>query len=87
MKIDIYTSAVNGSKYLSVAKGTKLDSLAFTSELDSDLTKLSPFRTRLELDAGKDHNALDQADILQQIEQRGYAIHGAKQTIELEIKS
>ena len=83
MKIDIYTSSTNGAKYLSVLKGTKLDSLDLPKDTDSDLLNLSPFRTRLELDANKEHNAIDEADVLKQIEEKGYAIHGAKFTIEL----
>ena len=81
MKIDIYTSSINGSKHLSVEKGTKLESLSLPADIDSDLLSLSPFRTRLEIEAGKAHNALDQDDVLKQIESNGYAIHGAKQAI------
>ena len=83
MKIDIYTSAINGSKHLSVEKGTKLESLELPADLDADLLSLSPFRTRLEIEAGKEHNALDQDNVLKQIEANGYALHGAKQTLTL----
>lgn len=83
MKIDIYTSISNGAKYLSVLKGTKLESLNLAEDIDSDLLNLSPFRTRLELDINKEHNALDQADVLKQIEDNGYAVHGAKFSIDL----
>ncbi|MCK5881665.1 MAG: hypothetical protein KAG18_07295 [Sinobacterium sp.] len=83
MKIDIYTSALNGSKHLSVEKGTKLESLTLPADLDADLLSLSPFRTRLEIEAGKEHNALDQSDVLKQIEDNGFAVHGAKMTISL----
>ena len=85
MKIDIYTSANNGSKYLSVEKGTKLEALALPKDIDADLLILSPFRTRLELTAGKEHNALDQDDVMAQIKEKGYAIHAAKNTISLDI--
>ncbi len=81
MKIDIYTSAINGSKYLSVQKGTQLEKLTLPKDLDSDLLSLSPFRTRLEIEANKTHHALDQDDILKQIEANGFAVHGAKQSI------
>lgn len=83
MKIDIYTSTSNGAKYLSVLKGTKLDSLELPADIDSDVLNLSPFRTRLELDISKEHNAIDQADVLKQIEDNGYAVHGAKFTIDV----
>ncbi len=83
MKIDIYTSSNNGTKYLSVLKGTKIEDLALPADVDSDLLTLSPFRTRLVLEADKAHSALDQADIIAQLEEKGYAIHGAKFEITL----
>lgn len=83
MKIDIYTSTKNGSKYLSVPKGTKVASLQLPDTVDPDLLTLSPFRTRLELTPGKPHPALDQDNIIAQIEQNGYAVHGAKTEIKV----
>lgn len=83
MKIDIYTSSNNGTKYLSVRKGTKIEDLELPADIDTDLLTLSPFRTRLVLDADKTHSALDQADIIAQLEEKAYAIHGAKFEITL----
>ena len=83
MKIDIYTSTKNGSKYLSVPKGTKVESLQLPDSVDPDLLTLSPFRTRLELTPGKSHPALDQDNIIAQIEEKGYAVHGAKTEIQV----
>ena len=83
MKIDIYTSAVNGSKHLSVLKGVKLDSLVFPADIDTEILSLSPFRTRLDLNLEKEHDALEHVDVLQQIEEKGYAIHSAKFSISL----
>lgn len=81
MIIDIYTSATNGSKYLSIAKGTKLEGIILPETIDADLLSLSPFKTRLEIDTEKDHPALDPKDIAAQLEEKGYAIHGAKITL------
>lgn len=81
MKIDIYTSSKDGSKYLSVPKGTKVAELQLPDSVDPDVRTLSPFRTRLELTPGKPHPALDQDTIIAQIEQNGYAVHGAKTDI------
>lgn len=78
MKIDIYKSTKNGDKYLSVPKGTKVESLQLPDPVDPDLLTLSPFKTRLELTPGKSHPALDQDNIIEQIEKNGYAVHGAK---------
>ena len=87
MKIDIYTSIKNGSKNISVPKGVKIDSISFPFDLDPDLLTLSPFRTRLEVIKGKAHSALDQDDVIKQIEAKGYAIHGAKNIIDLGSKA
>jgi uncharacterized protein YcgL (UPF0745 family) len=78
LKIDIYKSTKNGNKYLSVPKGTKVESVQLPDPVDPDLLTLSPFKTRLELTPGKSHSALDQDDIIRQIEKNGYAVHGAK---------
>jgi uncharacterized protein YcgL (UPF0745 family) len=79
--IDIYTSATNGSKYLSVAKGTKLENIVLPETIDADFLSLSPFKTRLEIDTEKKHPALEHKDIFSQIEDKGYATHGAKITL------
>jgi len=78
LKIDIYKSTKNGNKYLSVPKGTKMESLQLQDPVDPDLLTLSPFKTRLEITPGMSHFALDQDNIIEQIEENGYAIHGAK---------
>lgn len=83
MKIDIYNSSIKGNKYISVPKGTKIESLELPADIDKDLLTLSPFRTRLELDTSKPHFALDQADIIRQIEEKGYAVHGSTLEIRL----
>ena len=83
MKIDIYQSAKCGDKYLSVAKGTRVEELILPDSIDIDLLTLSPFKTRLEVEKGKTHTALDQEDVIKQIEKVGYAVHGAKITIQL----
>ena len=83
MIIDIYTSSINGEKYLSVQKGTKIESLELPESIDSDVLSLSPFRTRLELNPEKARDALDQSYIINQIEKQGYAVHGANTVITL----
>jgi len=83
LKIDIYQSAKCGDKYLSVAKGTRVEALILPASIDPDLLSLSPFKTRLEVEKGKAHVSLDQDDVIKQIEKVGYAMHDAKMTIEL----
>lgn len=83
MKIDIYTSTKNGAKHLSVAKGTKIEDLELPDTIDPELLTLSPFKTRLEIELKVEHNAIDQADVIGQIEEQGYAVHGSKRVISL----
>lgn len=83
MIIDIYRSATDSNKYLSVPKGTKLETLQWLEPVDSDVLSLSPLRTRLEVDAEKPHNALDAKLIIDQIMAQGYAIHGVTRLINL----
>ncbi len=87
MKIDIYQSTKGENKYISVPKGTKIESLELPATIDPDLLSLSPFKTRLELDVSKKQPALDQEGIINQIEVVGYAIHGAKTTVSLKTKN
>ena len=81
MIIDIYKSTKNGNKYISVPKGTKITNLQLPDSIDPDLLTLSPFKTRLEIEPKKAHAALDQDNIIHQIETNGYAIHEAKSVI------
>ena len=81
MKIDIYKSAHCGDKYLSVAVGTKLNELELPASFDADLLALSPFKTRLDIDISREHPSIDHADVLQQIAENGYAVHGVKTVV------
>lgn len=81
MKIDIYKSALSGSKYLSVIAGVKVESLSLPEGTDPDLLSLSPFKTRLELDPKRPRTVIDEADIKAQIASQGFAIHDAKTTL------
>ena len=83
MKIDIYKSAKCGDKYLSVPVGTKVETLELPDSIDADLLVLSPLKTRLELDPTRTHPALEQDDIIKQIDSNGYAVHGAKIVINI----
>ncbi|NKB62319.1 MAG: hypothetical protein GKR95_09375 [Gammaproteobacteria bacterium] len=91
MKIDIYKSTIRGDKYLSVLSGTDVSELKLPedtdtdtdtdadadADADADMLSLSPFKTSVELDANRNMIGLDQEDIKNQIESRGYAMHRA----------
>jgi len=83
LKIDIYTTIADGNKYLSLPVGTKLEDLSLPTKVDADVLHLSSFKTRLEITEAKAHNALDSKDIIQQIKDKGFAIHTSTHTIKL----
>ncbi|WP_347888607.1 hypothetical protein ABHF54_02500 [Nitrosomonas europaea] len=85
VRIDIYRSNSNSSKYLSVPAGTDVTKLSVPEEFDKDLISLSPFKSEHEIVKGKPYIALNPDDVINQIEKSGYAIHGA--TISIQIGS
>jgi uncharacterized protein YcgL (UPF0745 family) len=86
MKIDIYKSTKSGKKYLSVPAGTDVEKLQLPDSVDPDILSLSPFKTSLELDPSQPLIALDPQDVINQINEKGYAIHGAKVEIQIQTK-
>ena len=78
MDIDIYKSTKNGNKYISVAAGTDMKNMQLPDSIDPDLLTLSPFKKSLTLDPSKPRIALDQEDVMKQIIENGYAVHGVK---------
>jgi len=84
MNIDIYQSACCGDKYLSVKSGTDIENLKLPNDFDEDLLILSPFKSTLKLDINKPRVSLDQCDVITQINEKGFATHGA--TLKIKIK-
>jgi hypothetical protein len=78
MKIDIYKSIVNSKKYISVPAGTDIRSIQFPDTFDKELVKLSPFKSEHEIFPDVPYIALDSNEVIKQIKEKGYAIHGAK---------
>ena len=77
MNIDIYKSTKHDDKYLSVPEGTDVANMDFPADIDPDLLSITPFKSGLEIDLSKPRMGLNQENILKQIEEKGYAIHGA----------
>lgn len=63
--------------------GTDVTKLQFPEDIDPDVLSLSPFKSEIELDPSKPRIALDQEDVQKQINELGYAIHGATVNIEI----
>jgi len=85
MKVDIYKSTINGTKYLTVPSGTDIQKYEFPSSLDPDLLSLSPFKTSLEITADDNMVALDARQAIDDINKKGFAIHGAKVEIRISV--
>jgi len=83
MNIDVYKSTKNGNKYISVPSGTDIEKMQLPDSIDPDLLTLSPFKTSLSLDSNNPRIALDQNDVMEQINNKGFAVHGA--TIEIKV--
>lgn len=85
MKIDIYRSAKNSTKYLSVPSGFDATTLVVPAGTDADILQLCPFRAELDIDPAKPRIALNAGDVIDKINKNGYAIHGA--TTKIEVKT
>jgi hypothetical protein len=92
MIIDLYKSAIDGSKYLSDPEGKNVAELP--ADLDPELRNLSLFRTKLDttpdfsgggLITGIGFIKLDGADVTRQIEAKGYGIHTVGDTLTIAI--
>ena len=86
MEIDIYKSIKNGNKYPSVPSQTDIEQLLLPGDTDPDILTLSPFKTSIKLDPSIPRIALDQEDIIMQINTKGFAIHAAKVTFNIKTK-
>jgi hypothetical protein len=77
MKIDIYRSTKNRSKFLSVPAGTEVAKMPFPAKLDLDLRNVFRFKCEHEIIPNKHYIALDAQDVVNQIESNGFAQHSA----------
>jgi hypothetical protein len=76
MLVDTYKSEVDNKKYISVPVGTDVSKLS-VSELDPDYGKLVLSRSGVELDPNDPEAGLNNAAILQDIADHGFAAHFA----------
>ncbi len=85
MKVDIYKSTKNSTKYLTVPADTDVQKYKFPADMDADLLSLSPFKTSLDINANDNRVALDSKQVIDDINKKGFAIHGAKIEIKLTV--
>jgi hypothetical protein len=81
MKIDTYTSATNGGKHLSVPAGTDLSKMPFPNTLHPDLHKVYPRKKSEDIQPGDSRTGMNSADIIDQINKNGFAVHDTTITI------
>lgn len=81
MKIKTYRSNKKWNKHISVPIETDINSV-LPKITDPDLTEVSLEKTR-EIDRGDSRAGMDADDIINQIEQNGYAIHGVSISTEV----
>ena len=77
MVVDIYSTNVDNT-FISVPQGTVITSIDFSADIDTGITEVELSKAALVLDPAEPRMGLDQADIIAQIEQKGYAIHATQ---------
>jgi len=77
LNVDIYSTNVDNT-FISVPQGTEITSIDFSADIDTGITEVELSKAGLQLDPAEPRMGLDQADIIAQIEQKGYAIHASQ---------
>jgi hypothetical protein len=72
MNVDIYVSATNSLKFVSVRAGQDIALLSLPN--DPDLSTLNPRSLDQAITAGSNFEALSTDDMLSQIDKQGYAL-------------
>lgn len=76
MNIDVYTSNTNSGKHISAPAGVDVVPFASTvAATDPDYASLKTFKKNLTIQAGGTRIAIDEDDVIAQIEARGFALH------------
>ncbi|EJC7176238.1 hypothetical protein DC915_RS03125 [Vibrio parahaemolyticus] len=78
MKVNIYRCKKNSEKYLAAPAGFDVAGLELA---DPDFDEVILHKTGIELDPSKPRVAIDQVDVKNQIDEKGYALIGAKVTM------
>jgi uncharacterized protein YcgL (UPF0745 family) len=77
MQIDVYHSTKKGDCFLSVPAGTDLSTIQITHEEATVYGELRTFQKSLSIDASDRKVAIDSNNVIDQISDKGYAIHRA----------
>lgn len=77
MEVDIYSTNMDNT-FISVPQGTEITSIDFSADIDTGISEVELSKAGLQLDPAEPRMGLNQADIIAQIEQKGYAIHATQ---------
>jgi uncharacterized protein YcgL (UPF0745 family) len=77
MKVDIYQSKTNNSKYLSVKAGQSLDEITVP---DTDYKTVSEIKLGIEISPEQPRISYDAKEAISAIETQGYYLHGVSTT-------
>lgn len=83
MLVDIYSSLNNGSNYISVPAGTDITQIDLPEDIEKAFSQVTPFKSNIDLQLGDKRIGIDSADVIKQINSKGFAVHGA--TIKVDI--
>ena len=76
MRVDIYRSSKHAAQFLSVPSGSKPTKVSLPAGIDFGVWQ--PFKQNKEIIAGEHRVALDAADVIRQIQAKGFALHGVE---------
>ena len=80
MRVDIYRSSKHPTQFLSVPSGSKPANVSLPAGIDFGVWQ--PFKQNKEIIAGEHRVALDAADVIRQIQAKGFALHGVEVRVE-----
>ncbi len=77
MKIDVYQSAKKSDCFLSVPTGTDPCAIKVSANEGKVYGEVRSFQKSLSIDTTDNRAAIDSSDVIDQINEKGYAIQGA----------
>ena len=75
MLVDIYKSATDNNKYLTVAAGTDIATFQFPSDRDPDLLDIYPFKMNESFDPAEPRVGMNIPEILMDVQVNGFCAH------------
>jgi uncharacterized protein YcgL (UPF0745 family) len=83
MLVDTYRSSNNDSNLISVPAGTDMSQVGLPEDVEKAFSQVTPFKMAIDLQPGDKRIAIDSGDIIKQINDKGFATHGAAVKFEI----